>query len=181
MSIDNSVKNAPSATGAPLIGPSFARRAGNYLGRNGLIVGFILIVIVLSLSTPAFMKLSNLINIIRQVSVNGILAVGETFVILLGGIDLSVGSGVALAGVLAAGLQRYGLPMWVVMPAVFVVPILVLSFAGFINGLVITRFRVPRLRDHSGHVDYPARLHLPVHRGQVHLQLAELVPLAGAG
>jgi ribose/xylose/arabinose/galactoside ABC-type transport system permease subunit len=143
MSIDNSVKNAPSATGAQLVGPSFARRAGNYLGRNGLIVGFILIVIVLSLSTPAFMKLSNLINIIRQVSVNGILAVGETFVILLGGIDLSVGSGVALAGVLAAGLQRYGLPLWIVMPAVFVVPILVLSFAGFVNGLVITRFRVP--------------------------------------
>ncbi len=105
MSIDNSVKNAPSATGAPLIGSSFVRRAVNFLGRNGLIVGFILIVIVLSLSTPAFMKLSNLVNIIRQVSVNGILAVGETFVILLGGIDLSVGSGVALAGVLAAGLQ----------------------------------------------------------------------------
>jgi ribose/xylose/arabinose/galactoside ABC-type transport system permease subunit len=143
MSVDNSVKKSPAMASGTANSSSLARQVGTYLGRNGLIVGFILIVIILSVSSPAFMKLSNLINIIRQVSVNGILAVGETFVILLGGIDLSVGSGVALAGVLAAGLQRYGLPTSIVMPAVFVIPVLVLSVAGFLNGWVITRFRVP--------------------------------------
>ena len=144
MSVDKSMKQTPAAVSRTVAASSRGRQIADFAGRHGLIVGFLLIVVVLSLARPeAFPKLKNLVNIIRQVSVNGILAVGETFVILLGGIDLSVGSGVALAGVLAAGLQRYGLPAAVVLPSVFIVPILVVSAAGFMNGLVITRFRVP--------------------------------------
>jgi len=116
---------------------NFSQRAGRFLAQNGLIVGFIVIVIALSLLAPRFFHIKNLINIVRQVSINGILAIGETFVILLGGIDLSVGSGVALAGVLAADMHRYS-PI-----LVFLLPLSVGAFAGFVNGVVITRFRVP--------------------------------------
>lgn len=137
MAANNSVKNSQPAERGEQGSKSSLNAAGRLIARNGLIVGFIAIVIVLSLASPAFMKFSNIVNIVRQVSINGILAVGETFVILLGGIDLSVGSGVALSGVLAAGLQEQG------VIAVFLIPILVLCFAGFVNGMVITRFKVP--------------------------------------
>ena len=116
---------------------SFAGKLGQFLAQNGLIVGFILIILVLSLTAPRFFHIKNLVNIVRQVSINGILAIGQTFVILLAGIDLSVGSGVGLAGVIAADMHKHSPVL------VFVVPLLVGSFAGFVNGAVITRFRVP--------------------------------------
>lgn len=116
---------------------AFSKKLGRFLTQNGLIIGFIVIVIALSLFAPRFFHIKNLINIVRQVSINGILAIGETFVILLGGIDLSVGSGVALAGVLAADMHRFS-PI-----LVFALPLFVGALAGFINGAVITRFRVP--------------------------------------
>lgn len=122
----------------------FPRNVVNFLGQNGLIVGFVVLVVFLSLARSNFFRLDNIINILRQVSINGILAIGETFVILLAGIDLSVGSAVALAGVLAAGIQRYyGLPTALVLPAIFLVPMLVGCLTGFINGMAITRFRIP--------------------------------------
>jgi putative xylitol transport system permease protein len=130
--MSSSVKQ-PSAASSD----SFARKSGQFLAQNGLMVGFILIIIVLSLTAPRFFHIKNLINIVRQVSINGILAIGQTFVILLAGIDLSVGSGVGLAGVIAADMHKYSPVL------VFVVPLLVGSFAGFVNGAVITRFNVP--------------------------------------
>ena len=138
MAANNSVKGSQSLERGEQQGKGFLSSAGRLIARNGLIVGFILIVIILSILEPqSFPKLSNIVNIVRQVSINGILAVGETFVILLGGIDLSVGSGVALSGVMAAGLQEYGAIV------VFLVPIFTLCLAGFVNGMVITRFKVP--------------------------------------
>ncbi len=129
----DSYAKRPAAAGDEV----FLKRLGSFLTRHGLIVGFILIVVALSLFAPRFFHIKNLINIVRQVSINGILAVGETFVILLGGIDLSVGSGVALAGVLAADMHRFN-PIWV-----FALPLFVGALVGFVNGAVVTRFRVP--------------------------------------
>jgi putative xylitol transport system permease protein len=130
--MSSSVKQ-PSAASSD----SFASKFGQFLAQNGLMVGFILIIVILSLTAPRFFHIKNLINIVRQVSINGILAIGQTFVILLAGIDLSVGSGVGLAGVIAADMHKYSPVL------VFVVPLLVGSFAGFVNGAVITRFNVP--------------------------------------
>jgi ribose/xylose/arabinose/galactoside ABC-type transport system permease subunit len=140
----DSVKQTPETVESVTPRKTYSRQLGELVGRSGLIVGFILIVVLLALARPAFMRPANLINIVRQVSVNGMLAIGETFVIILGGIDLSVGSVIALAGVLAAGLQSYyNLPMAVVVPAVFIVPILVGCVIGLINGWAVTRFRIP--------------------------------------
>ena len=72
---------------------------------------FVVLVIVLAMSflSPVFMTVKNMTNILRQISINGILAVGMTYVILLGDIDLSVGSVVAVVSVICGSLLEKGL------------------------------------------------------------------------
>ncbi|MEL7657846.1 MAG: ABC transporter permease, partial [Bacillota bacterium] len=84
------------------LGDEGARLKGN-LREFGILIAFVSIVIVLMIISPdAFAQPKNLIGIVKQASINGILACGMMFVILSDGIDLSVGSTVALAGVMAA-------------------------------------------------------------------------------
>jgi inner-membrane translocator len=80
----------------------------------GIFVVFIVLVIILMILSPnAFAKPRNLINVVKQASINGVLACGMMFVIIAGGIDLSAGSVVALSGVVAAYLaQMQGLPIF---------------------------------------------------------------------
>ena len=96
----------------------------------GLVVVFIVLVIILMILSPnAFAKPRNLINVVKQASINGVLACGMMFVIIAGGIDLSAGSVVALSGVVAAYLaQMQGLPIFV--------PILGALGTGALIGLV---------------------------------------------
>ncbi|MHC1773437.1 MAG: ABC transporter permease [Flexilinea sp.] len=70
--------------------------------KYGMLLVFVLLCIVMSFSHKTFMTMGNWQNLVRQISVNGILAMGMTFVILTGGIDLSVGSMIAVSGVVAA-------------------------------------------------------------------------------
>lgn len=96
----------------------------------GILIAFLIIVIALMIISPdAFAQPKNLIGILRQASINGILACGMMFVILSGGIDLSVGSTVALAGVMAAHFAH---------PATYplVVPILIGVLVGLAVGLL---------------------------------------------
>lgn len=108
------------------------------LRQYGIFLGFLCIIIALSIMEPAFRSPRNLMNIVRQTSVIGIMAVGMTFVILTAGIDLSVGSVLALSGVVCASLEHRGLPLAVVVGAT----LLLGAFAGFINGVVITKGKV---------------------------------------
>jgi inositol transport system permease protein len=95
----------------------------------GLPLALVVLVLILFLAIPSFLTLANLVNVVRQVSINGILAVGVTFVLLTGGVDLSLGSVVALTGVLAARLAHPGqYPV--------VVPVLVGLLAGMACGAV---------------------------------------------
>ncbi|RTH97504.1 ribose ABC transporter permease [Thermus scotoductus] len=87
----------------------WARLRPEFLARYGLVWALGILVLVLSLLSPYFLAPSNLLNILRQVSINAVLALGMTVVILKGGIDLSVGSLLALAGAMAAGLAVAGL------------------------------------------------------------------------
>ena len=98
-----------------------------------------LICAVLSLATPNFLTSPNLINVVRQISINGILAVGVTYVLLTGGVDLSLGSVVALTGVVAACFAHPG-EYPVVVPVL--VGVLAGTVCGAVNGLVVTRGRV---------------------------------------
>lgn len=96
----------------------------------GIFVVFIVLVIILMILSPnAFAKPRNLINVVKQASINGVLACGMMFVIIAGGIDLSAGSVVALSGVVATYLaQMQGLPIFV--------PILGALGTGALIGLV---------------------------------------------
>ena len=76
--------------------------------RFGIVVALAAICAALSVSTPSFLTVGNLVNVARQISINGILAVGVTFVLLTGGVDLSLGSVVALCGVVAATFAHPG-------------------------------------------------------------------------
>ena len=105
----------------------------------GLVVVLVFICAALSLAKPVFLTVPNLINLVRQISINGILAVGVTYVLLTGGVDLSLGSLVALTGVVAASFahpQQYPLIVPVLMG------VLAGAGCGAINGIVITRGRV---------------------------------------
>ncbi len=99
---------------------------------------FILLIAALSLLSSSFLTLSNALNIARQVSINAIIAAGMTFVILTGGIDLSVGSVLAISGAIIAGLLAAGRPLLIGIGGGLAVG----GTLGFINGLIIAKGRV---------------------------------------
>ena len=74
-----------------------ARLSAVFAGTKGPLIGLILLCVVLSLATDTFLSVRNVLNVLDQVTVLGIMAIGMTLVILIGGIDLSVGSVLALA------------------------------------------------------------------------------------
>ncbi|WP_322801785.1 ABC transporter permease [Thermoflexus sp.] len=107
--------------------------------RLGLVLTLVMLCLVLSVLSPRFLTPSNLINVVRQASINGIIAVGMTLVILTGGIDLSVGSVLAFTGVVAASLVTAGQS-----PALAMVSALILgSLLGMLNGTAVAYLRIP--------------------------------------
>jgi len=113
------------------------RRA--FVQRFGLAFSFLLLMLALTLLSDRFLTAANLINILRQATINGIVSVGMTMVILTGGIDLSVGSVLALAVTVGASLMKQGQPVGVAVLAALGLG----SFLGVINGLMITKVRIP--------------------------------------
>ena len=107
--------------------------------RLGTLAGLFALCVLLWALTPHFLTVSNLLNVLEQTAINAIIAAGMTFVIISGGIDLSVGSLVALAGVVLATALHAGLPIPVSIAAALGV-----GFAfGVLNGLAITWGRLP--------------------------------------
>lgn len=111
---------------------------GHAFRQYGILIGFLCVICVLSVLEPAFLTTHNLTNVLRQTSIIGIMAVGMTFVILTAGIDLSVGSVLALTGVVGASLVQEGLPVAI---AIFLT-LLLGAIIGTINGIVITKGKV---------------------------------------
>nr|WP_234902316.1 ABC transporter permease [Agrobacterium rubi] len=114
----------------------------------GIFLAFLLLSVILSFSNQYFLTSGNISNILLQTSINGVLAIGMTFVILTRGIDLSVGSVVALAGIVSgslattsatAGVFGAPYPPYVAMIA----GILVGLACGTIVGIIVSRFAVP--------------------------------------
>lgn len=94
----------------------------------------------LSIASKAFLTLSNLQNLIRQTAIYGIIAIGMTFVIMSGGIDLSVGGVVGLSGVICAMLMSKA--SWPIFPSI-VVAVLISTLVGVFNGIIIFDGKVP--------------------------------------
>ncbi|MED1795797.1 MULTISPECIES: ABC transporter permease [Brevibacillus] len=110
----------------------------NVLQRMGPLLGLALIVIVLSIINSDFLTVSNIFNVLRQISINALIAFGMTFVILTGGIDLSVGSMLALASAITAGLMASGMDTWLAV----LIGLLAGVVMGAINGIIITKGKV---------------------------------------
>ena len=114
------------------------------------IVALMLICIILSFLSDRFLTADNAWNVMRQISVNVVISVGMTMVILIGGIDLSVGSILALCGAVAARMLKFGvelteLNLYIGFTLVgsLVISTLVGTILGWFNGITITRFKVP--------------------------------------
>ena len=108
----------------------------NLIHRFGLLLVILLVGMGLSLATDTFLSVANLTNVARQISINGILAVGVTFVLLTAGVDLSLGSVVALSGVACATFAHPG-DHTVFIP--IAVGLLTGAACGLLNGVLVTR------------------------------------------
>ncbi len=115
-------------------------RRTQWIAEYGIYVAFGLLLVALAIVSPVFATPSNLFNVALQSSINALLAFGMTFVILTAGIDLSVGSLLALSGALAGGLMVAGDLPW---PLAALVGLGAGTLLGAINGIAITAFRIP--------------------------------------
>lgn len=99
------------------------------------LIGLFLLCVIIAIATPRFLTLSNITNVLTQIAVNAIIAVGMSFVILTGGIDLSVGSTVALSGAVAASvvLSTGSIPLAIIAA------IIVGAVIGLINGVLVSK------------------------------------------
>lgn len=108
------------------------------LSRYGIYIAFVVMCVFFSIFNPVFLTPGNIINMIRQVSFNAILAMGMTVVIITGGIDLSVGSVLCLAAVVTASFVQTSNPILPV-PVAILVGLLIGALCGAFNGLMITK------------------------------------------
>src|ERR1043165_9798481 len=116
--------------------PNFLSHYGRQLGTLSGLVGLGLVLWAL---TPHFLTVSNLLNVAEQAAIIAIVAVGMTFVIITGGIDLSVGSVLAFAGVVMASTLQAGVPV----PVALAVALGTGLLCGLVNGALITVGRLP--------------------------------------
>jgi len=109
-----------------------------------IIVVCVVLFIVVGLFEPRFLQFNNIILILRHSSIVGIIALGMTFVIITGGIDLSSGHVVAFSGAALILIQgNEAIPIHIAIPLAIVVAILIATFVGCINGTLSTKFKVP--------------------------------------
>jgi putative xylitol transport system permease protein len=127
---------------------NFQGAAAEYGRKYGILIALLLVCAVLSFLSEFFLTQRNILNVLRQASINGILAIGMTFVILARGIDLSVGSVVALAGVVSASLATTaatagvaGAPYPVLLALLAGLAVGMVS--GWICGVLVAFFNVP--------------------------------------
>jgi ribose transport system permease protein len=109
-------------------------------GNLGILIGFAIMCTLLATVTDSFVSVRNITNVLRQISVNVFLACGMTMVILIGGIDLSVGSVIAVSGCLSAGfITNHGIPALLAI----ILSILIGTLIGVFNGVVISLTKIP--------------------------------------
>ena len=119
--------------------------------KYGIVLVLIIMIIGLSLVQPAFRSTANIINILNQTAIFGIMAVGLTFVIISGGIDLSVGSVLALSGVIMGAMSQVATAANPIWDAVGPFPLIICLIAalavgsscGAVNGSLIAKTRIP--------------------------------------
>ena len=111
-----------------------------FVRRNmGILIGLAVLFLFLSIFTESFLTAKNMLQVLRQICINALLAFGMTFVLIIGGIDLTVGSVVAISGVSIVMLLNAGVPL----PIAFLLSLLIGSLVGVINGSIIALTGMP--------------------------------------
>lgn len=112
-----------------------------FIAKYGVIIGLVLIMAFFTIMKSKFLTVDNILNMLRQTSINGFLAIGMTFVVLTGGIDLSVGSIVGASGMFAALVARTstGMPWFLAVLVGLGIGLLL----GTVNGVIVSYLRVP--------------------------------------
>src|SRR3984957_10889901 len=121
-------------------GGEVSHQALRFIQTNATLIALVVLTVALSLADPTFPTARNLSNVARQVTIVGIIGVGMTMVILIAGIDLSVGSVVGVAAVVVTLLMQYGLAAWIAVPITLAI---VGGLIGLWNGFWIAHYRIP--------------------------------------
>jgi len=118
----------------------YGKSALNEFFRNaGTAIALVALIIIAAIISPHFLKPANLVNILRQIAITGLVSIGMTFVILTSGIDLSVGSIVGVVAVVGAIMLQHGMPIIFIA----VIGIAIGALVGFINGFGISFGKMP--------------------------------------
>jgi len=147
------------------------------LQRFGLLLVYAVLAVVLSLLSDRFLTASNQITILRQAAINGIVAVGMTLVILTAGIDLSVGSVLALSSVVTADLLKDGMPVALGI----LIALSIGALMGMVNGLIITLGKIPPFIATLGMLTVGRGLTLMYTQGRPFTGLPDAFRFIGAG
>jgi ribose transport system permease protein len=129
---------------------TISKKQSNYLYRFQSLIALFVLCVIISILSEKFLTADNSWNILRQISVNICISVGMTLIVLTAGIDLSVGSVLALCGAITAGLLKNGIAITsadtfigFTLLGALLAGILAGGLLGLFNGFVITKFRVP--------------------------------------
>ena len=123
------------------------RKRGNFWRRLsekselGIAVPLLLLIVIVGVVNPVFFNVDNIINVLRQSSFTFIIGVAMTFVLVGGGLDLSVGSVLALGGVISGLALLAGVPIWIAVALGVLAGVVV----GLFNGIVVAMFKIPSL------------------------------------
>lgn len=149
-----------------------------------VVVALIALCVILSIVSPVFLSISNILNIFVQTSINGIVAIGMTMVILTGGIDLSVGSVVALAGV-TAGLTSMAIDADATSAGLGIVCIIMAlavgALAGLVNGVLISKAKLPAFIATLGMMSIARGLALTISGGLAITKIPDIIKFIGSG
>ncbi|MDO5702869.1 MAG: ribose ABC transporter permease, partial [Lachnospiraceae bacterium] len=115
----------------------------NFVKSNAIWLVFLLEVIIFAIASKgAFIRAGNIVNISRQVAYYGIASIGMTFVILIAGIDLSIGSIITLVNVVCAFMMvNNGMNMWVAI----IISLVIATLIGVLNGFMVATIGIPAL------------------------------------
>lgn len=107
----------------------------------GVLIGFLILCIVITIITPTFISQQNILNLLRQSSIVGIIAAGMTFVIISGNFDISVGATAGFAGAIIMTMAKNGMSVGICIVATIVI----CAIIGVINGVAVAIFNIPSL------------------------------------
>ncbi len=139
---------------------------------------FLLMFLFMTLISDAFLTRINILNMLRQISINGIISVGMTYVLIAGGIDLSVGAVMALASIIACD---YAHPDTYPVIVPIVIAIVIGAVCGFVNGFIVAKGRVPAFIVTMGMMTICRGCTLLYNRGTAVLNFSKSFSFIGGG